>query len=222
MKPVSEAGRIVILNGVPRSGKSSIAAAIQDSFEGVWMNLGVDVLSLHATPPRYRPGIGLRPGAERPEVEALVPALYASLFDSVAAHSRHGFNVVVDVGLHDAYSRPLGVLADTASRLEGFPVLLVGVRCPVEEIMRRRDAERSWVGERSAPIAEGPSSRSGVQVPEPVWRWQEAVHTPGIYDLELDTSVLTPPECAARIRRRLDEGPPPAALQVIARGRARP
>jgi chloramphenicol 3-O-phosphotransferase len=35
-------GQLVILNGPPRSGKSSIAAAIQNSFEGVWMNLGVD------------------------------------------------------------------------------------------------------------------------------------------------------------------------------------
>jgi chloramphenicol 3-O-phosphotransferase len=36
------AGQIVILNGPPRSGKSSIAAEIQERFEGLWMNLGVD------------------------------------------------------------------------------------------------------------------------------------------------------------------------------------
>jgi len=35
-------GQIVILNGTPRSGKSSIATVIQNTFEGVWMNLGVD------------------------------------------------------------------------------------------------------------------------------------------------------------------------------------
>jgi hypothetical protein len=35
-------GQIIILNGAPRSGKSSIVAAIQESFEGVWTNLGVD------------------------------------------------------------------------------------------------------------------------------------------------------------------------------------
>jgi chloramphenicol 3-O phosphotransferase len=33
-------GQIVILNGAPRSGKSSIVEAIQDTFDGVWMNLG--------------------------------------------------------------------------------------------------------------------------------------------------------------------------------------
>ena len=45
-------GQIVILNGTPRSGKSSIAAAIQNTFEGVWMNLGVDRFKA-MTPERY-------------------------------------------------------------------------------------------------------------------------------------------------------------------------
>jgi len=35
-------GQIIILNGTPRSGKSSIAGVIQSTFAGVWMNLGVD------------------------------------------------------------------------------------------------------------------------------------------------------------------------------------
>lgn len=46
-------GQIVILNGAPRSGKSSIASAIQASFDGPWMNLGVDA-HMQITPPRYR------------------------------------------------------------------------------------------------------------------------------------------------------------------------
>lgn len=99
------AGQVIILNGAPRSGKSSIARAVQESFDGVWINLGVDVYE-QATPARYRPGIGLRPGGERPDLEALVPGLYAALYESIAAHSRLGLNVVADVGHHDAYSRP--------------------------------------------------------------------------------------------------------------------
>ena len=51
------AGWVVVLNGAPRSGKSSIAAVIQETFDGPWMNLGVDVFSRQVTPPRYRPGI---------------------------------------------------------------------------------------------------------------------------------------------------------------------
>src|SRR2546430_14564032 len=71
------AGQIVILNGAPRSGKSSIVNAIQDSFDGPWMNLGVDVFVRHVTPRRYRPGMGLRPGEEGHAIAPLLPALYA-------------------------------------------------------------------------------------------------------------------------------------------------
>jgi chloramphenicol 3-O phosphotransferase len=202
----------VVLNGAPRSGKSSIAAVIQETFDGPWMNLGVDVFSQHVTPPRLRPGIGLRPGGgERPDVEALIPGLYAAFYDSVAAHSRHGLNVVADVGHHDAYSVPLGVLPDAARRLRGLPALLVGVRCPVEVIMRRRDAGQP--GREGRYATSGP----GGEVPGPVLRWQRHVHQPGIYDLEVDTSVLSPEAAAALIRERLG-GPPPAAFRQIAAG----
>ncbi len=42
-------GQIVILNGTPRSGKSRIATVIQNTFEGVWLNLGGR--SVHADDP---------------------------------------------------------------------------------------------------------------------------------------------------------------------------
>ena len=53
-------------------------------------------------------------------------------------------------------------------------------------------------------------------VPEPVRLWQRAVHVPGIYDLEVDTSLLTPAECAAAIARRLADGPPSAFTRLAA------
>ncbi|TVR61313.1 MAG: hypothetical protein EA426_03615 [Spirochaetaceae bacterium] len=92
-------GQVIILNGTPRSGKSSIAGAIQRTFEGVWMNLGVDGF-MRMTPERYRPGIGVRPGGERPDLEPVVEKMYRALYESIAAHSRQGLNVVVDVGHH--------------------------------------------------------------------------------------------------------------------------
>jgi chloramphenicol 3-O phosphotransferase len=204
------AGWVVVLNGAPRSGKSSIATVIQETFDGPWMNLGVDVFSRHVTPPRYRPGMGLRPGGgERPDIEALIPALYAAFYDSVAAHARHGLNVVADVGHHDAYSTQLHPLRDAARRLRGLSALLVGVRCPIEEIMRRRDAGQP--GREGRYATSGP----GGEIPDPVLRWQRYVHQPGIYDLEIDTSMLTPEAAAASIRARL-AGPPPTAFRQLA------
>jgi len=195
-------GQIVILNGTPRSGKSSIAAAIQNTFEGVWMNLGVDRFK-QMTPERFQPGIGLRPGGERPDLEPLVVILYRAMYEAIAAHSRLGPNVVVDVGHHDAYSVPRGILPDCARRLKGLPVLFVGVRCPIEVVMERRRA--TW----------GAGNADDGSVPKPVSLWQQAVHAPGIYDLEVDTSVLSPEECAASIRQRLHDGPPPSAFQRL-------
>src|SRR6185295_5174560 len=137
MTQTAKLGQIIILNGVPRSGKSSIVAAIQETFDGVWMNLGVDRF-MQMTPARYQPGIGLRPGGERQDLEPLVSILYSAMYESIAAHSRLGLNVVVDVGHHDAYASPRGILADCARRLSGLPVLFVGVRCPIEVIVERR------------------------------------------------------------------------------------
>jgi chloramphenicol 3-O phosphotransferase len=198
-------GQIIVLNGAPRSGKSSIAAVIVKTFDGEWVNLGVD--SFHTiTPPRLRPGIGLRPGGERPDIEAVLPLLFGMLYESVVARSKRGVNVVVDVGHHDAYSRPLGILPDVARRLEGLPALLVGVRCPIAVIMQRRDAE---------PAGHETTTPDG-RVPDPVQRWQDEVHRPGIYDLEVDTSVLSPADAASHIREHLAHGPPPAAFRRLA------
>ena len=206
----SSAGQIVILNGAPRSGKSSIANAIQEHFDGPWMSLGVDTYN-DMTPERYLPGIGLRPGGERPDLEEMVPFFYAALYESIAIHAGLGLNVVADLGHHDSYSRPLGILADCARRLEGLPVLFVGVRCPIKVIMKRRNI----------PVPGGHTlyvhATENDAVPYPVQLWQEQVHIPGIYDLEVDTSVLTPLECAEAIRQRLDLGiPEPTAFERIA------
>ncbi len=203
MSQIATPGQIVILNGTPRSGKSSIAAAIQDTFAGVWMNMGVDRF-MQMTPARYRPGIGLRPGGERPDLEPLIVTLYRAMYEAIAAHSRLGLNAVVDVGHHDAYSIPRGILPDCARRLDGLPALFVGVRCPLAVVMERRLV--TW----QVGYAEDGS------VPKPVLLWQEAIHMPGIYDLEVDTSVLDPEECADRIRQRLEGGPPGSAFQRLA------
>lgn len=184
-------GHIIILNGAPRSGKSSIAREIQRNFDGVWVNIGVDS-QIASLPYRYRPGIGLRPGGGLPEVEALVPALYAALYKSIGAHSRLGLNVVTDVGHHGARPCPPSMLTQCAARLRGLPVLFVGVRCPVEVIMARRSQDNSGRYVSAAP---------GDPVPEPVLLWEDEVHRHGGYDLEIDTSVLTPAACASVIQQ---------------------
>jgi chloramphenicol 3-O phosphotransferase len=163
---------------------------------GSWVDLGVDA-SRRDTPAPAQPGIGLRPGGERPDLEEQVVGLYAALFDAVAAAAQRGDDVVVDLGLHDAYSQPRHVRRDGAARLAGLPVLFVGVRCPLDVIWQRR--AQTWGQDRDT--AE-PGLTQAVQ------RWQDEVHTGHAYDLEVDTSQRTPEQCAALVLARVHEGTP--------------
>ena len=129
------------------------------------------------------------------------------MYESIAAHSRLGVNVVVDVGHHDAYSTPRGILIDCANRLSGLPVLFVGIRCPIEIIMERR--RNTW----------GNTSTVSDPIPDPILRWQREVHIPGIYDLEIDTSTMSPEDCAEIIQKRLEDGPPSSAFKQLAEKR---
>lgn len=182
------AGKVILLNGAPRAGKSTVAASIRDSFPGEWLVFGVDAF-IEELPVELRPGIGLRPYVPGDEdVAARLGPLVSSLYDQF--HERllalsSSQNVVGDVGYHDGYAHPL----ESARRiLAGREVLFVGVRCPIEEIMDRRNANPHG-------YATGPRS----DPPEPVRRWQEAVHRGRVYDVEVDTSRLTPRECADTI-----------------------
>jgi chloramphenicol 3-O phosphotransferase len=81
-----------------------------------------------------------------------------------------------------------------------LPLLVVGVRCPVDVIWERRRA--SW----------GQDLRDADdQAVAAVERWQSAVHDPMDYDLELDTSSLSPAQCADAVVARLS-GPPGTCL----------
>jgi chloramphenicol 3-O phosphotransferase len=172
---------------------------LQEGAQGLWVNLGVDA-STSSLPARFRPGIGLRPGGERPDLEDLVVTLYAALWDSVAAHARLGLNVVVDAGIHDAYSAPRQIARDAAHRLGGNSVLVVGVRCPIEVVWDRR--RESWG--QGFEDADDQTVRA-------VERWQSAVHDQVVYDLEVDTASWSPAQCADAIVARL-AGPPGTCL----------
>jgi chloramphenicol 3-O phosphotransferase len=194
-------GRIVVLNGVPRAGKSTIAREMQATLPGVWMNLGVDVFRA-MTPARYQPGIGLRPGEPDSPAAQHLPIMYDALYVAIAGVSATGLDVVADVAHHDAE-----ILARCATRMADLPAFFVGVHAPIEVILARRAAEPAGYVVASADDP----------IPEPILRWQRSVHRPGIYDLELDTSVLDPGECAAAVHDLVARGTP-RAFRELARG----
>jgi chloramphenicol 3-O phosphotransferase len=118
-------------------------------------------------------------------------ALFSAMHRSLAALAAAGANVVVD---HVVGNKTW--LKECVDLLSGYRVLFVGVLCPPDEL-ERRERER---GDRRI-------GQAGDQL--------GFVHAHGLYDLEVDTSTATPEDCALRIKRRLEAGPPPTAFRQL-------
>jgi chloramphenicol 3-O phosphotransferase len=110
----------------------------------------------------------------------------------VAGFADAGNNVIVDYVMGERWR-----LADCVRTLAGFDVVLVGVRCPVEEL-ERRERER---GNRPVGLA-------AFQFP--------IVHAGMRYDIEVDTATSDPQACAATIGTFLNQGVRDRALPTLA------
>jgi chloramphenicol 3-O phosphotransferase len=96
---------------------------------------------------------------------------------AIAAMAAQGNNLVVDDVLLGQEK------AEYAELLSGFEVFLVGVFAPLD-VLEARELER---GDRLIGLA----------------RWQyDRVHEGMTYDLEVDTSIATPMECANLIKQK--------------------
>lgn len=214
---VASPGQIILLHGAPRYGKSSILNRIQSTFPGPWMNLGFDVFIFRVRPSGYyRSDSRLFPlgphrwvddefGGKRHVLGSHSAPLIAAMYESIATHSRFGFNVVADVVHPDVSHRQ--IVKDAVVRLAGLPVLFVGLRCPLDVAVARRNASPDSI--RASGGTEDP-------VPEIARWWDREIHVAKVYDVEVDTSLLSPEECTAAIRRRLDDGSPLTAFRRLA------
>src|SRR4051794_21492395 len=128
--------------------------------------------------------------AQEPSRELMISVM-SGMHRSVAGLSMAGNNVIVDDVLA---GKPF--LKEGVELLADLPVLFVGVQCPLEEL-ERRERERGDRGEGLARFQYG------------------RVHHYGIYDVEVDTSVSSPEECAQQIASALAERASPNAFQRI-------
>jgi chloramphenicol 3-O phosphotransferase len=109
---------------------------------------------------------------------------------SVAVMSEEGNNLIVDHVLVDN-----AWLIQLLDLLQERYVLFVGLHCPLDELERRereRDARRQGFARQQF----------------------ERIHQGKVYDLELDTSVLSPEECVRQVVESY-VGKPPEAFEKM-------
>ena len=160
-----------------------------------WLEIGIDRF-VFALPKRYldqplwsevfryvRPD-GRDDGPFTIETGPLGERLVTGMHRTAAALAETGLDVIVDhVLLEDRW---LDEMAELWARLR---VLYVGVRCPLEVILEREAARRDrTIGQAEAQFA--------------------VVHRRAGYDVEVDTSQLSPDEAAERIVDAVARGLP--------------
>jgi len=96
-----EAGRVrlVVVGGLPGTGKSTLAAGIADALDAVLLRSDVVRKQLAGLDPTTPAGEPFRAGLYRPEVTA---ATYTALLDRARTALSHGESVVLDATWHDA------------------------------------------------------------------------------------------------------------------------
>jgi chloramphenicol 3-O phosphotransferase len=179
------AARIVILNGVGSAGKSSIARALQTMTAEPFLHLQMDVfiemlpevLQDHADGISYET---VRVDGQ-PSVAIRTGAVGAralrGMRHAVVAMAQQGNNLIVDDVLCN------GEMPEYLELLSTFDIHLVGVFAPLNVLEARENLRADRLPGQA--------------------RWQyEHVHKDVKYDLEIDTSILTPLECARRIQEK--------------------
>jgi chloramphenicol 3-O phosphotransferase len=198
-------GKIIFMNGPSSTGKTAIANELQQLLAEPYLRVGVDMF-YKMMPRRY---FGKDPSEDDPAHQGfrwrtvkegdeiwydLTPGpigyrMLEGMYRAIAGLASAGNNLIVDENA--IYE---GQLEGYLATLRVFEVLFVGVRCSLEEI-ERREHER---GDRHTGHAKGHYHLT-----------HALVDAHGSYDLDIDSTNLTPLECAKMIKDHMESGPPP-------------
>src|SRR5580658_2503349 len=183
-------GVCIVLNGASSSGKTSIALALRERWTGPLQISGIDTFLRCQSEQFFGDG---SPAPGFAWVLTTVDGVPA--FDVVAGPLGRGlqqaaqtfWRACADQGL-DQVVDDVWLTAEQAlsfkSVMAGADVLWVGVRCPIE-VIEQRERDR---GDRRVGQARGHAHL--------VHRWTD-------YDVEVDTSRLSPAECASTVLNAL-------------------
>ncbi len=180
-------GTIIFLNGTSSSGKSSIAKELLRILDEPYFHMPVDAFHAMRTRREVAPE----------DLPDLLRRTWMGFHRAVAGMAAAGNNVVVDHVLSEDWRLP-----DCLGLFSARDVVLVGVRCSMEELQRREQTR----GDRPAGLAA---------------RQFQQVHAHELYDVECDTSAAGALDCAQPIKAFLPQRPTPTAFERL-RPRLRP
>ncbi len=168
---------VIFLNGCTSAGKSSVAKTVQDQLNEPFLLTGIDdafsmlPAGLHNNPNGFFFDQD-RDGLVRLNFGPFGLATLKAHIHSVAAIARTGMNLILDEVILTAELRN-----EWVEHLSETDVMLVGVRCDLQEL-ERREIERD---DRVIGQARGQ---------------YDIVHADMCYDLEIDTTSITTNDAA--------------------------
>jgi len=186
------AATCIVLNGTSCSGKSSIAAALQELWPRPLQVTGIDTFlasqsqRFFAIDGRVAAGFGWLPVTVdgQPAFDVVPGPLGLGMIKASHAYWAACASAGLDQVIDDVWLVP-DQPAGLQDALFAANTLWVGVHCPLA-VAERRERER---GDRIVGTARGQ---------------HVLVHTFRTYDVDVDTSVATPQECAEAILTVLD------------------
>lgn len=184
---------LIFLNGTSSSGKTSILRSLQEGLPDPFLDMGIDRF-IFMLPKRY---------LDRPLWDEVLGRavqagptgmiLFSGMHHAIAAAAQQGSNIIADhVFVEKAWvDECAGLFAD-------MNAYLIGIRCPLA-ILEQRERQRQdrTLGQARAQY--------------------DVIHRYTCYDLEVDTSILSPKQCAQRIIERLNA--PPQAFRQLRSGK---
>lgn len=187
---------VIFLNGTSSAGKTSLVEHLQDQLEEPFLHIGIDHF-LFMLPARYRMdgaeshlGYCFKREEDDPPKIGITKGVYANKINtSMRATMQNlltqNFNLIIDevLFLDDDYHAYLDLL-------QNYRVYFIAVKPPLEVAVQREKIR----GGRMIGLARGLYNQ---------------VYQNKVYDLEIDTSTMTPFDSATAIARYIHKHPRP-------------
>jgi len=201
-------GKVIFLNGTSSAGKTTLAHALQEVLVEPYIHVALDQFR-DGLPARFR-GLNAPPGSEGDRGLNVVPVvngehiytevrfgetgerMLRGMRRAIVALAGEGNNIIID----DIILQPQ-FLDDYVAVFVDLPVYFIGVRCPADVINQREKV------------------RPG-RFPGTAMGHFEICHAHGIYDVEVDTSSLSPSECAQKVADFIRNSKPRAFAELTA------